>query len=222
MDIVFTLSNYDREALRESLANALERISELLSRQRYPKLWEAADKRALKHHAFASSEDIQRRQNRKNLIFGIVFIVAGILLLVPGITKPSELLIALIAGAYALIMGVLYLLRAFRKRRPAFLKEADDLLAQLQAILDKAQPGETIQVRFTPHEMIIDNNAPIEYATIVCAAENEDLVVINWEEQVAVLKKSDLTEGSMQALRARLRREVPGAETKLFLWKGDV
>ena len=212
MDIVFTLSNYDREELRESLANALERISELLSRQRYPKLWEAADKRALKRHSSASSEDIQRRQNKKNLIFGCVFIAIGVLLLVPGIMKPTELLIALIAGAYALIMGVLYLLRAFRKRRPAFLKEADD----------NAKPGETIQVRFTPHEMIIDNDAPIEYATIVCAAENEDLVVINWEEQVAVLKKSDLTEGSMQALRARLRREVPGAETKLFLWKGDV
>lgn len=222
MDIVFTLSKYDREALREPLANALERLSELLSRQRYPKLWEAADKRALKHHSSASSEDIQRRQNKKNLIFGCVFLVLGVLLLVPGIMRPQEMLIALIAGIYAVVMGILYLLRAFRKRRPAFLKEADELLIQLQEILDKAAPGNSIQVRFTPHEMIIDGEKPIDYATIVCAAENEELVVINWEEQVAVLKKSDMTEGSMQALRARLFREVPGAAAKLFLWKGDV
>ena len=89
----FQVTPYDTESLLRQVSTALEKRTELISRQRYPGLWENIDR-------LNTMAKGRQRSSLRTRIMGIVCLVLGIFLFVPGLLKPQELLVPLLAGAF--------------------------------------------------------------------------------------------------------------------------
>lgn len=100
------MTDDERRGLREQLARALEKRMELNSRKVMPKLWAVTDRLRSVPKA---PEPVLRRRRVRYKIYGVILLVLGLLLLIPGLMEPEELSAPLAAGALATVSGVLYL-----------------------------------------------------------------------------------------------------------------
>ena len=118
----FQVTPYDTESLLRQVSTALEKRTELISRQRYPGLWENIDR-------LNTMAKGRQRSSLRTRIMGIVCLVLGIFLFVPGLLKPQELLVPLLAGAFAILIGVFYLYSVRKNKKNPFDKSAKILLS---------------------------------------------------------------------------------------------
>ncbi len=183
---IFKLSPYDIDGLLPQVSKALEKRTELVSRERYPGLWKQTDKLR------ASSGQGQNRFRTK--VLSILCILLGIFLLVPGLVKPQELLVPLLVGAVAVGAGIGGLWRSRKHKKNPFDKSAKLLLAGKNAEL-----SESVEVEFAENGMTIptENGATetVSYDKFECAIETEDSILFVFEERVTLLQKRDLVCG---------------------------
>ena len=118
----FQLTPYDTQRLLPQVSKALEKRTELISRERYPALWKITDR-------ISGGKPAQPRSRLRTKCMAVLCLVLGIFLFVPGVTDPQELLVPLIAGALAIIIGILYLWRSRKHRKNPFDRSAQKLLA---------------------------------------------------------------------------------------------
>ena len=97
---LFQISSYDISRLLPQVSKALETRSEHLSRERYPKMWRSIDR-------LPSPSRGAKRSRLRTRLFSILCLAAGIVLVVPGLMEPKELLVPLVAGAAAVVLGPL-------------------------------------------------------------------------------------------------------------------
>ena len=109
--ISFQITPLD-ERLRPQVSRALEKRTELISRQVCPKLWELTDRlNSVEKRPWAVRENRRRRRS----FLGIWNWLLGEFLLLPGLMEPRELLIPLAAGAVCFAAGVVTLWRNRRR-----------------------------------------------------------------------------------------------------------
>ena len=126
-NFIFSMKPYDVDALASQAAWMLEKRTELYSRKKLPGLWKLTDK--LNAVPRAPEAELKRRKERQRR-WGGLFLVMGIFLFVPGVMKPQELPGPLVAGLFAILMGVLYLRKDDRKKN-TYEKKARQLIENM-------------------------------------------------------------------------------------------
>ena len=198
----FQITPYDTESLLQQVSKALEKRTEFVSRERYPGLWENIDK-------LNAVSKGKRRSSLRSKIMSIICLVLGVFLFVPGLIKPQELLVPLLVGAFAIVIGIVYLYIGRKGKKNPFDKSARLLLMGKDTISAK----QSIMVSFSESGMEIraDDKEPqhIPYSDFESMIETEDLFLFVHDTRITVLQKKDLTSNDITDFRNFISRNVP-------------
>jgi hypothetical protein len=144
MEYVFVLTEYDEATFKPQVSKALEKRTELVSRKEYPKMWNFIDKMNSKEKA---SEEVLKKRRRRFKVYGTLFIIAGLFLFIPSLMKPKEMLLPLLAGAFAVVLGIFYL-RSGKNTKKEKVTSFDKAAIQLFNEYEKLS-SEKVSVTFT-------------------------------------------------------------------------
>ena len=202
-NFIFSMKPYDVEELAAQVAWMLEKRTELASRKRLPGLWKLTDK--LNSASRAPEAELKRRAERRRR-WGGLFLVMGIFLFVPGIMKPQELTVPLIAGFLAIVLGLLYLRRDDR-RKNSYEKKAKRLLEHMNFSME----GQKLRLIFYDTELAISGTGEdkkISFTNMECALETSDLFGLVYENQIVVLQKQELLLGTVEEFAKQLEEKI--------------
>ena len=202
----FQVTPYDTESLLRQVSTALEKRTELISRQRYPGLWENIDR-------LNTMAKGRQRSSLRTRIMGIVCLVLGIFLFVPGLLKPQELLVPLLAGAFAILIGVFYLYSVRKNKKNPFDKSAKILLMGTDTI----SAEQSIVVSFSETEMEIradDKDLQhIPYNDFESMIETTDLFIFVHDTRFTLLQNNDLTTKATHDFRNFISKNIPQCQS---------
>ena len=202
-NFIFSMKPYDAELLSDQVARMLEKRTELASRKKLPGLWKLTDK--LNAVPRAPEAELKRRKERQRR-WGGLLLVMGIFLFVPGVMKPLELPVPLVAGFFAIVMGMLYLRKGDRKKK-SLEKKAKQLLEKMNASME----GQKLRLIFYDAELAITgvgDDKKISYANMECALETADLFGLIYENQIVLLQKKELLLGNAEDLTKVLKEKT--------------
>lgn len=198
----FQITPYDIESLLPQVSKALEKRTEFVSRERYPGLWENIDK-------LNAVSKGKRRSSLRSKIMSIICLVLGVFLFVPGLMKPQELLVPLLVGAFAIVIGIVYLYIGRKDKKNPFDKSARLLLMGKDTISAK----QSIMVSFSESGMEIraddKESQHIPYSDFESMIETEDLFLFVHDTRITVLQKKDLTSNDITDFRNFISKNVP-------------
>lgn len=198
----FQITPYDTESLLQQVSKALEKRTEFVSRECYPGLWENIDK-------LNAVSKGKRRSSLRSKIMSIICLVLGVFLFIPGLMKPQELLVPLLVGAFAIVIGLVYLYIGRKDKKNPFDKSARLLLMGKDTISAK----QSIMVSFSESGMEIraDDKEPqhIPYSDFESMIETEDLFLFVHDTRITVLQKKDLTSNDITDFRNFISKNVP-------------
>ena len=197
---LFEISSYDISRLLPQVSRALEKRSEHLSRQRYPKMWRSIDR-------LPSPSRGTSRSRLRTRLFSILCLAAGIVLVVPGLMEPKELLVPLVAGAAAVVLGVSGLWHTRKNREKPFDRSARLLLEGKDQTPENPAPV----VSFSDQGMTFsekDKTEFIPYSDFESAWETEDTLLLVFGQRVTLLQKRDLVQGDFSGLSRLLAEKV--------------
>lgn len=202
---VFQITRYDTTTLLPQVSEALEKRTELNSRERYPGLWEIIDK-------LNAMSRGKKRSSFCTKIMAIICLVLGIFLFVPGLLNPQELTVPLIAGAFAIATGILYLYSS-RKSRKNRKKSFDKSAKLLLMGKDNIPAKQSIVVSFSEigMEIRVDGNdsLSIPYTDFESMLETADLFLFVYDTRITVLQKKDLTSKATDDFCNFISKNVP-------------
>lgn len=198
----FQITPYDTESLLQQVSKALEKRTEFVSRECYPGLWENIDK-------LNAVSKGKRRSSLRSKIMSIICLVLGVFLFIPGLMKPQELLVPLLVGAFAIVIGLVYLYIGRKDKKNPFDKSARLLLMGKDTISAK----QSIMVSFSESGMEIraddKESQHIPYSDFESMIETEDLFLFVHDTRITVLQKKDLTSNDITDFRNFISRNVP-------------
>ena len=194
MEYIFNVNTIDADALMLQVSQALEKRTELISRKNQPNIWKYTDKLNGQKKV---PEMVSKRRKVRLKIYSIINIALGIFLLIPGLMDPKELMVPLVVGVIAILLGTTILLSNKKPKKNQFLKSAKLLLNNASII-----PTGKIQVLFTDQEMKIntvgnDTKTVLEqvvpYSNFECIIETKDIFVLTYNDCATILQKKDLS-----------------------------
>lgn len=198
----FQITPYDTESLLQQVSKALEKRTEFVSRECYPGLWENIDK-------LNAVSKGKRRSSLRSKIMSIICLVLGVFLFIPGLMKPQELLAPLLVGAFAIVIGLVYLYIGRKDKKNPFDKSARLLLMGKDTISAK----QSIMVSFSESGMEIraddKESQHIPYSDFESMIETEDLFLFVHDTRITVLQKKDLTSNDITDFRNFISKNVP-------------
>ena len=198
----FQITPYDIESLLPQVSKALEKRTEFVSRECYPGLWENIDK-------LNAVSKGKRRSSLRSKIMSIICLVLGVFLFIPGLMKPQELLVPLLVGAFAIVIGLVYLYIGRKDKKNPFDKSARLLLMGKDTISAK----QSIMVSFSESGMEIraddKESQHIPYSDFESMIETEDLFLFVHDTRITVLQKKDLTSNDITDFRNFISKNVP-------------
>ena len=199
IDFTFRLTPYDTERYLPQVSRALEKRTEIYSRQQFSGLWKIIDK------LNASPRGKARGKLRSNL-FSIVCLALGVFLFVPGIINQG-LTGPLLAGILGILVGIAGLWRGRKSRKNRFDRSAQLLLSGKEAL----DPEENIEISFFETAMMLPGGGEddcVLYEDFQCTVETADLFVVVFGTRALILQKRDLTTGTTDAFRAFLSEKI--------------
>lgn len=107
----FQMTAPDPVRLCPQVSRALERQTELISRRKYPKMWELTDKL---NRAEKNPRDVRENRRKRRAFLGLWSWALAVVLLIPGLLMQKGTLILLLTGAACYGCGVTYLWRYSR------------------------------------------------------------------------------------------------------------
>ena len=197
---LFRISSYDISRLLPQVSKALEKRSEHLSRERYPSMWRQIDR-------LPSPSRGARRSRLRTRLFSVLCLAAGVILVVPGLMEPKELLVPLVAGAAAVVLGVSGLWHTRKNREKPFDRSARLLLEGK----DQAPENPAPTVSFSDQGMSLSSQGETEfipYSDFESAWETEDTLLLVFGQRVTLLQKQDLVRGDFSGLSRLLAEKV--------------
>lgn len=197
---LFEISSYDISRLLPQVSRALEKRSEHLSRQRYPKMWRYIDR-------LPSPSRGTSRGRLRTRLFSVLCLAAGVILVVPGLMEPKELLVPLVAGAAAVVLGVSGLWRTRKNREKPFDRSARLLLEGKDQTPERPAPT----VSFSDQGMSLSEKGGSEfvpYRDFESAWETADTLLLVFGQRVTLLQKRDLVQGDFSGLSRLLTEKV--------------
>lgn len=102
----FHVTPPDPDRLCSQVTRALEQRTEVLSREKCPRLWALADRF---NHQEKAPLPVRRRRRRQRTVLSLICWLLSLVLLVPGLMDPRQLLIPLLVGGITLTMGTIVL-----------------------------------------------------------------------------------------------------------------
>ena len=187
MEFVFKTGSYDGPGLTAQVSRALAARTEIESRAKMPRMWRTIDK--LNASERADAEELARRR-RRSRVYGVLLLILGVLLLVPGVMAPGEMTLQLIAGCVGVVAGALCLFPR-GKRRSNLQRRFESSAREL---IGKAGDAAGTEVRFTDTGMELGETV-VEYAALDSVIATEDIYMFVWDGKVTVLQKRDLDGG---------------------------
>lgn len=197
---LFQISSYDISSLLPQVSKALEKRSEHLSRQRYPNMWRHIDR-------LPSPSQGAGRSRLRTRLFSVLCLAAGVILVVPGLMEPKELLVPLVAGAAAVALGVSGLWHTRKNRENPFDRSARLLLAGKDQTPESPAPA----VSFSDQGMTLSEKGDAEfvpYSDFESVWETEDTLLLVFGQRVTLLQKRDLVQGDFSGLSRLLSEQV--------------
>jgi len=191
MEFVFVISKYNNVSFLPQVSKALEKRTELVSRNKLPQMWKYIDKMNSRGKA---SEEVQKKRRSRYKMYGVLLLLLGFFLLIPSLIEPEEMSIPLIFGTFAVAMGVLYLWYGIKSRKEK-LTSFDKAARQL---FDEYNNLPTVNVTFTNDKVLLTGNTVIGYSEIETFFITEDLFIIIWNERITVLQKKDLLSSNVE------------------------
>jgi len=188
MEYVFVLSKYNEELFKTQVSKALEKRTELVSRQRYPKLWRFTDKMNSRGKV---PEEMLKKRHIRYRVYGIILMILGFFVLIPSLMDPKGMLVPLLVGALSVCMGIVYFRygrKSKKKKLTTFDKAAVKLFSEYEQI-----PDGQIKVIFTDDEVKLEDKNKIGYGEIERIFITEDLLILIWNKRITVLQKKDLS-----------------------------
>ncbi len=202
-NFIFSMKPYEIEVLVPQVAQMLQKRVELASRKKLPGLWKLTDKLSAVPRA-TEAELKRRRESRRQ--WGGLLLVMGIFLFVPGVMKPQELPVPLVAGFFAIVMGVLYLRKEDRKKN-SYEKKAKKLLENMNA----SMKSQKLRLVFDDTEVVmsgVGEDKKISYINMECALETAELFGVIYENQIVLLQKKELLLGTADELTETLKEKT--------------
>ena len=197
---LFQISSYDISRLLPQVSKALKKRSEHLSRERYPKMWRYLDR-------LPSPSRGAKRSRLRTRLFSILCLAAGVILVVPGLMESKELLVPLVAGAAAVVLGASGLWRTRKNREKPFDRSARLLLEGKDQTPESPAPV----VSFSDEGMSLSSQgeaAFIPYSDFESTWETEDTLLLVFGQRVTLLQKRDLVQGDFSGLSRLLAEKV--------------
>ncbi len=186
MTYTFHTTALDKQLLPQ-ISAALEQHTQRTSRAKYPKLWQNIDKRSP-----------NRQSNRpRSKLLSVICLLLGLFLLIPGLMKPQELLIPLLAGAIGVGTGIGGLIRNGKNTSP-FTRSAKKLMKLYVSGAD---------VRFSDNGMTLPNEAEIPYSAMSPVIETADCLFFVFGERYLLLQKKDCQD-DITALQQLLSEKI--------------
>ena len=143
-DYIFHISPYDTEKLLPQVSRALEKRTEMVSRERFPGLWKHTDR-------FRSMARGRKRSRLRTRGMSALCLAAGIFLAVPGLMEPRELFVPLLVGAAAMGAGIIGLWQSRARKKNPFDRAAKILLEGK----DKSSAEQAASVSFSEEGMTV-------------------------------------------------------------------
>lgn len=180
MDYEFQLSPYDGASLVPQVSCALEKRTESISREKYPKMWKITDH----FNSKKVSEIVLKRRRLRYRVYGILLIIMGAFLLIPGLMEPQELAVPLFAGILGLLLGVftLWSSKAQKLQSERFNQAAVKLLKGLET-------PPPVRVQFTQGGMKIADQQTVPYSDFNFIYETKDLFLLTWMNRITICKR---------------------------------
>ena len=204
MNFLFRTGKYDLPGLTQQLSRALEKRTELESRAKMPRMWRTIDNLNDKKEP----DEVLEKRRRRNRIYGVVLLILGVFLLVPGLMDPEKMTLQLFAGCVGIVAGVLCLrprsMRSSNLQR-RFERAANELLKALRE-------APATDVRFTDEGMQLGESDTVPYADFTCCVEAQDLYLFVWNGKVTALLKRDFAAGDAEEFGAMLRSKLAVSE----------
>ena len=204
-DFTFHISPYDVKKLLPQLSVALEKRSALLSRERYPQVWSVTDKLNAQNEARNYKPMLSRGKS-------ILFLILGIILVVPGLVNPQQMLVPLLFGIIGIVAGIRGLTSTGNAMMNRMKKRFDASAKQLLAGKDRLQEKDCIDITFTEEGFSYPADEGekecISYDEFESVVEAADLYLIVFDTSVTVLQKSDLQGGDFAAFDAFLSEKI--------------
>lgn len=184
-DYIFHISPYDTEKLLPQVSRALEKRTEMVSRERFPGLWKHTDR-------FRSMARGRKRSRLRTRGMSALCLAAGIFLAVPGLMEPRELFVPLLVGAAAMGAGIIGLWQSrARKKNP--IDRAAKILLEGK---DKSSAEQAASVSFSEEGMTVPAGGGkaefVPYREFECAVETADSFLFVFGGRVLLLQKMDL------------------------------
>ena len=184
-DYIFHISPYDTEKLLPQVSRALEKRTEMVSRERFPGLWKHTDR-------FRSMARGRKRSRLRTRGMSALCLAAGIFLAVPGLMEPRELFVPLLVGAAAMGAGIIGLWQSRARKKNPFDRAAKILLEGK----DKCSAEQAASVSFSEEGMTVPAGGGkaefVPYREFECAVETADSFLFVFGGRVLLLQKMDL------------------------------
>ena len=185
-DYIFHISPYDTEKLLPQVSRALEKRTEMVSRERFPGLWKHTDR-------FRSMARGRKRSRLRTRGMSALCLAAGIFLAGPGLMEPRELFVPLLVGAAAMGAGIIGLWQSRARKKNPFDRAAKILLEGK----DKSSAEQAASVSFSEEGMTVPAGGGkaefVPYREFECAVETADSFLFVFGGRVLLLQKMDLT-----------------------------
>ncbi len=200
MNFIFSVSTYNSGLFQSQISTVLEKRNELLSRKKFPKLWKFIDKM----RAARMCEKVLKRRRHRYKIYGVILLLMGIYLFIPGLMDPKELFAPLVGGALNIILGIGYICfgRSINKEKP-ILKEKPTKKEKPTPFDKAAKKLYESYANLVPQKIVFDDAmihlnevAVIKYEEIVQVFVTTDFFAFIWKENITVLQRKDLTASS--------------------------
>jgi len=197
---VFQIPLYDIDKHLSQVSQVLEKRTELLSRQSFPKLWKATDKL---NRLVRKPESVSKRQRVFRKMSGGLLLVMGIFLVVPGMVEPKELTSVLVIGIVSFLFGIFYL-KYDGSKKDRFEKPALMLLENL----NDSVSTESEKVVITGDRVLLnaetEEGETVSFENVLMGFETEDLFCLTFDTRIVILQKKEILEGTVDAFRELL------------------
>lgn len=199
MDYEFQISPYNNPSFVQQISCALENRTESTSREKYPQMWKITDY----FNSRKVSESFLKKRRFRSRIYGILLIIMGAFLLLPGFMEPQELAVPLFAGVLSLLIGIitLWYSRAQKLQRKRFNQAALKLLKGLE------EPP-PVRVQFTQGGMKVADQQTVPYYDFNLVYETKDLFLLMRKGQVTILQKKDMVTGNKEQFTSFLQDHI--------------
>lgn len=213
---IFQVGSVDQEVIAPQVSAALERRLEIRNQQMMPKR-NAVDPKTMTKE---QQEAMRKRERMKKIIWGVVLAALGLYLFVPSLKQPKEMILQLIVGALAIVMGLNNLLRGGKQKdkpkdKAKFDNAAKEFLeAQAESIKDKK-----LQVAFFDEEIVMISGEleeldqeTVAYSDVEVALETKDVFLLTHNGRGVLLQKKDIIFGELNEFREFLAEKTRAFE----------